>query len=388
MTEEAGRPRVLAVDDEPEVLEALRDNLRRHFDLTTVTSPAEALAHAANEQFAVVLSDMRMPGIDGAAFLTEVRKISPDSTRLLLTGHADLDSAMAAVNQGQIFRLLVKPCPRDDLLEALKAAAAQHQLITSERVLLEQTLTGSIQLLTEILSLASPASFGRAARAKEVVADLAERVGFSQRWPVEVAAMLSQIACVTLPEETAERLHTGAELSYEEKQMVSRLPGVTERLLRNIPRLETVRAILANRGKPAGQESGLGEDAAGAIAFGSRALNIALDFDILDAQGVSIPVALDTLRSRGTYDPHLLEAFATLRGAAIGNWDVREIALQDVEIGMTFAEDVRSRSGALLVPKGYQVTPSVHERLRNLHAGAAKEPVRVLVPLDSQQQIA
>ena len=108
----AQRPRVLCVDDEPQVLEGLALNLRRHYEVHVAGSGAEGLQRLEQDgPFAVVLSDMRMPGMTGAVFLAHVRQRAPDSVRLLLTGHAELDAAIAAINTGHIFRFLAKPCP-------------------------------------------------------------------------------------------------------------------------------------------------------------------------------------------------------------------------------------------------------------------------------------
>lgn len=98
-------PSILCVDDESRVLDGLRLTLRHGFDVLTATSGAEGLAMLKRMAGAtVVISDMRMPGMDGAAFLTQVKEQWPDSTRLLLTGEAGRDAAIAAVNEGQIFR--------------------------------------------------------------------------------------------------------------------------------------------------------------------------------------------------------------------------------------------------------------------------------------------
>lgn len=99
---------------------------------------------------------MQMPNMNGAAFLTEVRKRCSDVSRVLLTAQADIESACAAVNRGQTFRFLTKPCPPEELRAALNDAVAQHRLITSERVLLEQTLVGSVRALSEVLALVHP----------------------------------------------------------------------------------------------------------------------------------------------------------------------------------------------------------------------------------------
>ena len=183
------RQKVLCVDDEPHVLEGLSQLLRRLLDVHTATSGALGLeALDRDGPFAVVLSDMRMPGMDGAAFLARVRQQAPDTVRMLLTGHADLQSAIAAVNEGQIFRFLTKPCPPDQLRAAMTEAVRQYELVTAERVLLEETLHGSIRVLTDILSMMSPRVFGRATRVKQLVDELAGGIGLPDHWPILVAA--------------------------------------------------------------------------------------------------------------------------------------------------------------------------------------------------------
>src|SRR5437868_1164007 len=143
-----GRPKILCVDDEPNILAGLALHLERRYEVATATSGAAGLEYLERDgSTAVVLSDMRMPEMDGAAFLSQVRQLRPDSVRLLLTGQTDIAAAIAAINQGQIFRFLSKPCPPDILMDAVKAAVEQHRLVTSERVLLEQTLRGSIKTL-------------------------------------------------------------------------------------------------------------------------------------------------------------------------------------------------------------------------------------------------
>jgi DNA-binding NtrC family response regulator len=131
---------VLCVDDEPRVLDGLKLTLGRSIDVSTARSGPEGLALLKQMAgAAVVISDMRMPGMDGAAFLTKVREQWPDSTRLLLTGEAGRDAAVAAVNEGQIFRFLTKPCMPEKLIAAVEAAARQQQLVIAEKMLLQQT---------------------------------------------------------------------------------------------------------------------------------------------------------------------------------------------------------------------------------------------------------
>jgi response regulator RpfG family c-di-GMP phosphodiesterase len=373
------RAAVLCVDDEPNILEGISLHLRRKFEvITAVGGPAGLEVLAARRDIAAVLSDMRMPGMDGAAFLGHVRQAAPDAVRMLLTGQTDLKSAIAAINEGQIFRFLTKPCPPEHLVGAFDAAVEQHSLVTAERVLLEQTLRGSIRMLTDLLSLANPQAFGRAARLKDRATELAKAAGLTAIWQIEVAAMLSQIGCVSLPAATTEKLYYGRPLTPEEQAMANRLPAMADALLAHIPRLEEIRASLLHQSKhfdgsglPAGPLRGEG------IPVGARVLKIVVDFDVLEARGDEVAVALDTLRGRaGRYDPQLLETFARLRGDGTPRHEVREIPLRSVQAGMTFVEDVTTAAGALLLPRGYEVTEGLVERIRNFQVPGN---VRVMV---------
>jgi response regulator RpfG family c-di-GMP phosphodiesterase len=374
----AVKPRVLCVDDEPNVLEGLRDTLRRSFDVRTAPSGIDGVAMLKQDpdSYAVVISDMRMPVMDGAAFLREARRWAPDATRMLLTGFADIEAAVSAVNNAQLFRFLTKPCGPKDLVGACTAALVQHRLITAERVLLEQTLHGSVKALADVLALANPVAFGRAVSIQASVKALAKVVGMRETWEVEVAAMLAPIGAVTLPASTAEKLYTGAPLSEDELAMVERVPAITRGILENIPRLEGIMQILDNYARPFNNGEG-----PGVIPIGARMLRIARDHDTLVAQGLDPSVALGTMRSRaGFYDDHLLQAFAEMAGPG-ADMRVREVTLGELRAGMKLADDVRSAAGQLLIAHGNEASQGLIERLSNLADGFVREPLRIFEPL-------
>lgn len=366
------RPHLLCVDDEKQILEGLTLTLRRRYEVAVATSGAQGLEILEQDpSIAVVMSDMRMPGMDGATFLSLARKARPQAVRLLLTGHAELEAAISAVNEGQIFRFLSKPCPAPALMAAVDAAAEQHRLITAEKVLLEQTLQGCIKTLTDMLAIANPIAFGRANRIKQCVTDLAAQLNLAERWQVELAAMFSQLGCITLPLETVEKLYHGAHLTDVEAAMVARIPAVTEQLLSNIPRLETVRAILLGAaGPPRPAKAGL-ED------LGAQLLRAAIDFDLLEARGEPANLAIDTLRTKtGHYTAPVLDALAAVRGRVRAH-DVQDVPLAVLKPGMVIAEDVMMTNGGLLVARGFEITPGLLARLKNYPPGAVLEPVRV-----------
>jgi CheY-like chemotaxis protein len=217
----------------------------------TATTARDALAILGSTEYpAVIISDMKMPGMDGANFLSQARRIAPNSVRILLTGQANLQSAISAVNDGQLFRFLLKPCPPNILLTAVDAAAHQNRLLTSERVLLEQTLHGCIKSMLDVLALTNPVSFGRASRVKEIVTELGTKMNIGDLWQVEVAAMLHQLGSVSIPQEIMEQAYYNDNLSDEAEQMLAQVPAMTEQLLANIPRMEAVRQIISGSERP------------------------------------------------------------------------------------------------------------------------------------------
>src|SRR3954469_21692151 len=120
----AARPKVLCVDDEKAVLDGLALNLRRRYEVLLAQSGADGLKMLEQSgPIAVVMSDMRMPGMDGAAFLARGRQGQPATVRLVFPGQGDMGSALAAINGGQVFRFLTKPCPPPTILAAIDAAA-------------------------------------------------------------------------------------------------------------------------------------------------------------------------------------------------------------------------------------------------------------------------
>jgi response regulator RpfG family c-di-GMP phosphodiesterase len=381
--------RILCVDDEPNVLDGLRRSLRRSYDVV-VALGGEAGIQALHQQgpFAVVISDQRMPGVDGVAFLEHVHQRFPDTIRILLTGFTHVDAAIAAVNRGAVFRFLTKPCPQEVLESAIAAGVEQHRLVTAERVLLEQTLHGSIRALTDVLALVHPAGFGRAARAKSLAADLVANLGYLGGWQIEIAAMLSQIGTVTLPSELVEKHYGGKPLMHAERAAVERLPRIAGDLVANIPRMEEVRDILYDLGlRYDGVGTQPGRPVGDAIPWQSRLLRLVLDLDLLESQGMQRTAALAVLRDRqGWYDPALYEALVSLHGEGDSERQVLELELGAIRPGMVFAEDVHSTTGILLIARGQEVSERLVERVRNLlHLVERRQLVRVLTPRTGEE---
>jgi hypothetical protein len=316
--------------------------------------------------------------------LSHAQDISPDTVRILLTGHADLEAATRAVNLGQVFRILTKPVPVSDLAIVLRSAVRQHQLQTAEREILEQTLRGAVQTLLDTLALANPMAFARATRVQRLVLEMLDVLEITDRWHIEVAAALSQLGAVTLPAAVAEKLHAGMALWPEEAALVERLPAIADRLLENIPRLEAVRAIVQLQDQRFdGQATVLGGPSGQDIPFGARVLKVALDVDTIQAGGASLSTAVEQLESRtGAYDGAVLRALRTL--ATKESSPALEIGVPELMEGMLLVEDVVDGAGRLLVGSGQLVTESLIERVRNFDRTiGVSQPLHVRKPSET-----
>lgn len=375
--------KILFVDDEPNILAALQRQLRGRYTVETATGGAEGLlALDTRGPYAVIVSDMRMPEVDGIRVLAHARQRQPDASRVLLTGYADVHSAIEAVNKGNIFRFLTKPCPPEVLTIGLDAALVQYRLVVAERELLDRTLRGSVKVLGEVLALVNPTAFSQSVRVQQLIRSLAGSLEGADGWEIEVATVLSQLGCVVVPEGVIAASQRGADLSPDDRQLLDSVPTVTRHLLQSIPRLERVLDIIAyiekaftDPKRPAREFTGK------AIPLGARLLKVTFDYDTLVTRGVPPNQAIAHLKSRtGWYDPDLVAALE-IRLQKESTPEARDVPIADLECGMVLAENLFSDTGVLLLGKGNPITEALKRRLESaVSRGQAARCVRIYVP--------
>ena len=172
----------------------------RNYALTTAEGATAALAMLGTDgPFSVVITDMRMPKMNGLEFIEAARATAKESVFIMLTGNADQQTAVDAINRGHIFRFLNKPCAPDQLELAIRAGLRQYELVTSERILLRETLTGSVKLLCDALEMGNPFLGSIQMSVKKVHADLCTAMGITRDWQMAVASALCLIGLVTIP---------------------------------------------------------------------------------------------------------------------------------------------------------------------------------------------
>jgi len=359
--------KVLFVDDELNVLNAYKRALRRQFDLHLASSGQQALEMLAEEgEYAVIVSDMRMPGMDGVELLSRFRRESPATVRIMLTGNSDQETAVAAVNEGDVFRFLNKPCSPQELAEAIHGGLEQYRLQKTEKELLEKTVKGSLNAMAEVLSLLNPEAFGRTAGIRKQMCGIITELGLEPEWWFEPLAMLCRIGWVILPENLQNKVAQGQALTEEEERLYRQYPEVGAELLSRIPRMERVAEAIRYQEKHY-DGGGFPEDPkkGEAIPFGARLLKVVLDFDRALSAGLNHEEALARLHwHRKHYDPRILGALE----AVLENGETHEVIEIDVPglaDGMLVHQDITTLDGRLLVRKGQQVSPTVRRLVYN-----------------------
>jgi response regulator RpfG family c-di-GMP phosphodiesterase len=372
--------KILCVDDEPKILDTYKRGLRKDFVIETALSGIQALKMIkADGPYAVIVSDMRMPEMDGIQFLKRVSEVAPESVRIMLTSNADQHTAVVAVNEGYIFRFLNKPCPPEVLAKSLTAGLQQYRLVRAEKDLLETTLSRSVEALTDVLSMVNPTAFGRASRVKRLALQLSLLMELENDWQLDLAAMLSQIGCIALPEDTLQKVHEGKGLTPDELRMLQTHPQVGHDLIARIPRLETVAKMILHQ-----EDKYLLTDADTTIPMGSRILKLALDFDkLIEVKLSSYDALAEIERRTGWYHPAVVDALQKVVAGSRRCFDSAYVRVAELEPAMILAADVMSVSGFLLVAKGQAVTPALRQRLENfLLRGGIEEPLKVFIPIE------
>lgn len=368
--------KILMVDDDENILAGYQRTLRKQFAIDTASSGAQGLARLNEDgPYAVVVADMQMPNMNGIEFLKLAEAETPDTVRVMLTGNADQKTAVEAVNHGHVFRFLNKPCKPETFTTTIEAALRQHQLITAERQLLEDTLKGSVKVLTDVLAAIDSQSFGRARHVQESVRSFLQTFKVERPWELEIAALLAPIGRVTLPPTVLMKERSGLTLTVQEKEMLVRVPEVGAELIEQIPRMENVAQIIRfqhkcfdGTGFPAMGPSGTG------IPLGARVLQVLNGLAELEHKGVKKAAALhQMLLSAGRYDPEVLTAASRhfeLSPAEGSDPAILAacVRVQDLKVGQVLAANVETVESMLVVVAGTALSPMLLERLRNFAA--------------------
>ncbi len=354
-------PRILMVDDEPNVLSGYLRTIGRTFSITCAEGGAAGLiALESKGPFAVVVTDMRMPQMNGIEFITAARGKSKETVYMMLTGNGDQQTAVDAINHGNIFRFLNKPCPQEKLDAALRAALRQYELVTAERVLLRETLAGSIKLLVDALELTHPALAALQSMVKQTYNEICQAIGLPRDWQMTVVGSLCLIGLVTVPGIKPDEAVP--------EEALAAAASLGSRLIGNLPRLGSVAAMILHQREAGMLPDEISPQSPKSIEeAGAQALRFCVDLAQEQQRVGSRAVALRNLDASKRYDPRLIAAISAsmdeVERAAVTA--ILDLPIEQISPGMELADDVKREDGKLLLSSGQLLTELSVAKLRN-----------------------
>lgn len=355
--------RVLFVDDDPMLLTSMKRCLGMQFDLETAPSGPEGLRaiEEASEPFPVVITDMRMPVMDGIEFLRRAKEVSKDSIYMMLTGNQDVQTAIRAVNEGQVARFLNKPCDPSEISAAIDNCLKQYESDSAERELLNHTFVGAIGILADVMETLKPDLLGRAAGAEQVAEALREACGIKPLWEYSISAKLSLVgfamhpAIGTLPPASPQATARLAQASESAARMIQRIPRM-EKIA------QIVRAIPTTDGDiPVTEPRGDGD----VVVIGAAILRVAQLIEELSHLGIDSEQAEQDIRKAlpNAYEP-LLAAIKDVY-PVIDNTDGVGVVPSKLQPGMVLLGNLERSDGAMLLRSGRRLSETHIEKLRS-----------------------
>lgn len=366
--------RVLFVDDNVNLLSSIRRVVRGKVDLVTAESASDAMQILMTDQsIAAVVSDQNMPTMKGVDFLAEVAKKWPLVVRVMQTGNSDQDTAIAAINAGQVFRFIRKPYAPEQLLEIIEQAVEHHKVLTAEQRLLETTLAGSVKLLTELLGQMRPDIFAQAMEVNAISKSIARKIAIPHAWELDIASLLYSLGLVTLPANLQAKLANDVRLTVTEKNILDQSANVAASLIANIPKLENVAkyVALSRRGYDGSgypDDGPVGDD----IPLISRVLRIGIDISYLaSVKKISIADAsMQLVSNPSPYDHDLLGKIAEtlVFDSATLTKNTTKITVEHHELraGDHIINDIKATNGRLMLKRGAVLTELTISRLNGL----------------------
>ena len=396
---------VLIVDDEEMLLLAYEEMIRREgYRVVAAPSAVEALKFLEEEQFALVLTDQNMPNLNGLGFLAQVKAIQPDATRVLMTGMPELATVIEAINKGELYRFVVKPCMREDLLATVKNAVQRYELIGQNALLqqttqamnreleglnrslakqvareaeqnsqlaglndaLEQNLNRSVELCLKTMETFYPSLGVQAKRVYELCRAMGEGMQLppNQRQILEISAWLHDVGLVGVPRRLIHLWQNTPEaLNPAELALVQQHPVMGQELASFVHHLSEVGVVIRSHHE-CFDGTGYPDQRAGEhIPWLARLLAVAVSYAENDEEGRDA-LAIIQRGSGKAFDPEAVRVFTRHRPHSMTRKE-REILMSELRSGMVLAKGIHTSNGLLLIPEGQILNEPYIAKLRN-----------------------
>jgi putative two-component system response regulator len=376
----ADEAKIMVVDDNPENLELLGDMLRqRGYHVRAFPRGRLALISAAQAPPDLILLDVNMPEMSGYEVCERIKAIeaSPGIPVLFMSALNQTEDKIKGFQAGGV-DYISKPFQFEEVHARVETHLRLRRALLAEKKLLDLTLNGSIRMLTDLIQANSPELAVRSRAIRDCVVWMTQRMAVAEAWQYDLAATLSLIGCVTLPEQIFKLGYAGKALSVEEEAMFKAHPESAKRLLTNIPRLEAIAEMIRLQQIPDVEEPSLSPE----MRLGAHMLHLAVELDRRIYRGIPFQTALQELKAtHGRFQPAMLAVLEKYLPASTA-FHRQTLPIKRLSAGMTLDEDLASkRAGILVLRKGTLLSETWIERLANFaKLDDIEEPIPVLVP--------
>ena len=354
--------KVLLIDDDIRVLNGYKRILEKFFDVKMAHNPIVGLKILKKEgDIAVVISDFMMPKVDGNLFFEAAREISPNSVRIMLSGNADLSTAVDAINKSAVYKLLIKPYPASDLKDVIFEAIEIYNEQVERGSLQNRTYLLISDTLKDFISIMNPRDGYFVNSIIEITETITKRIKFKNSSKIIIAASLSQLGFISLPTEIKSKVYNKKKLTPNETNSVEQHPKFAKEVVLKKPILSDLAAGIEAQNKDFIRASSIRDKLSSDIA---RILRISIDFSINLIYYDSYKRAIKELeRNYFIYDPQLLKVLKDYTEMKNENYTIMEVSPMDVKEGMIVARDYMNSLNELLITKGSLITSSLKLKL-------------------------
>ncbi len=390
--------RILVVDDERIVLTALRETLRLEgYEVVATSDPLEALDIIQRTRFSVILTDQQMPVLTGLEFLAQAKEVQPNAVRILITAVLSLNTVIDAINKGEIYRFIVKPWLREELLVTVRNAVQRYELVLNNEKLqaealdmnrrlqeqvdrvnaqnrelerlnttLHENLDRSVQLCLKTIETFYPVLGGRARRTLELCKAIGEGANLpaDQRKILEISAQLHGIGLIGTPRELIRKWQLAPDsLSEAERALIELHPALGQELVGFVADLGPVSSVIrAHRERFDGQGY---PDRLSGEQIPSLARLLAVCIGYASSNGDAAGIEAVKSQSGTAYDPDAVRAFLRCLPKAVVPRNQREVLLSELQPGMVLATGIYTYNGVLLIPEGQVLNQPQIDKLKN-----------------------
>lgn len=352
---------VLFVDDDINILKAMKRNFHEQFSIATASTIDEALNLLNDHQFPIVISDMKMPEMNGADLLIYVKQKSPDTIRVLLTGESGLPEAIKAINESDIYKFLTKPCPPEALRKTIESAITLYHAKYIERNILDKTVKSFVYILLEIINQISPEIFKKSLYIAKIIKSSKTKFNVKDRWSTEIASLLMFVGTIHLKIYNFSSIY-GTQTLVDIINKSAQLTGKVQKF-ENVQKILTLLARHYQTGIPIK-----------ALDSDDKILKFVIDYCVL------IKDSQFQKKISRMYSDEILHSIPTLFG--IEKKPQTEVSLRADELksGMIAAEKIVTGSGSVIMEKGEELTETHVSTLQIFTSKSIlQEPFKMLV---------